>query len=389
MKTYYFDYNATTPVAPEAFRAMESFLKEDFGNPASAHQLSRNPAKMMRTARHSISVLLSAKDDSEIVFTSGGTESNNAAIRSALADNPRKRILTSAVEHSSVLRLCRQLAKEGYEVIEVGVDSQGQLRMDDYKAALNDQTALVSLMWANNETGVIFPIEEIARLARAKGALVHADAVQAAGKISVNLSAGMIDFVSLSAHKLYGPKGIGVLYVRKGVSLHPLIWGGSQERGRRAGTENVPGIAGFGAAAEVVLRDFQQEAKRISDLRDEFEEKLSARVPQIKINGRGCPRIPNTSNICFQGVDAETMLIALDQKGICVSMGSACMSGANEPSHVLKAMGLSDEEARASLRFSFGRGTTREMINVLMDELENLSGRLRNAKHAAAPAGKN
>lgn len=369
METLYFDYNATTPAAPEVRQAMEPYLTGLFGNPSSFHRLGKQAALAVRDARREAVSLLGAADENEIVFTSGGTESNNTALRSALNLSGKKEIITSQVEHSSVRKLCSQLKKENYLVREIGVDHDGNLDLEELRQALTAGTALVSLMMANNETGVIFPLEEIGKMLRERGILFHVDAVQAAGKIEINMKNLAVDFLSLSAHKFYGPKGAGVLYVRGGAPFQSLIFGGSQERGRRAGTENVPGIAGLGAAARLVRQDLEDESRRLCRLRDQFENQVLKKINAVSVNGGKAERLPNTSSLCIEGADAEAMLIRLDEKGICVSSGSACMSGSREPSHVLKAMGLSDDSANSSLRFSFGRDTKETEIDPLVEAL--------------------
>ena len=391
MAPLYFDANATTPVLPEIVRAMEPFWTEHFGNASSTHPMGRTAQKAMREARRRAAALIGALDDQEIIFTSGGTESNNAAIRSALATSGKKHIVTSAVEHSSIRQLCTQLEKEGYLVTSIGVDSEGRLKMDDLRRALSDDTAIVSLMMANNETGVLFPVEEIGRLVREKGILFHVDAVQAAGKVPVDLKNSTIDFLSLSAHKFYGPKGIGALYARKGVPFQSFIWGGSQQHGRRAGTENVAGAAGLGAACQMAAGDFEKETNRLKELRDEFEKEINAKINGVVIHGSQTARLVNTSSVRFENIKAETLIAALEQKGICVSTGSACMSGSSEPSHVLKAMGISEEETLSAVRFSFGRGTQREGVRILISELTAITGRLRGMQspkiHSQSMAG--
>ena len=383
MTPYYFDYNATTPLDPEVFEAMKPFFTDQFGNPSSLHQLGQVPARAVREARRRVALLLGA-EESEIFFTSGGTESNNTALRSALALSGKKEIVASSVEHSSVLKLCRELADEGYRVREIGVDSEGRLDLEALENSLTNETAVVSLMLANNETGVLFPVEEAGKIIAGRGIFFHVDAVQAAGKFPLQMKESSIDFLSVSAHKLYGPKGTGALYIRKGTALKPLMWGGSQERGRRAGTENVPGIAGFGAASEKARRELAAEISRLRKLRDGFEEAVLTEIPGTRINGGGTERLANTSNLRFDRMEAEILLLALDEKGICVSAGSACMSGAHEPSHVLKAMGLSEDEANASLRFSFGRFTAAADVRHLIQVLRETVLQLRSFPAAAA-----
>ena len=362
-KNYYFDYNATTPVAESVLQAMLPYFREHYGNPSSLHSRGRGAAKAVREARKSVAAIIGAQDEKEVIFTGCGTESNNTAIRSALAAYPEKRqVITSAVEHSSIRKLARQLQKEGYEIREIGVSAQGFLNIDELRRYLSADTAVVSLMLANNETGVLFPIEEIGRFVKERGALFHVDAVQAAGKHRLNVSQSSIDYMSLSAHKLYGPKGVGALYVREGVPFQPIFCGGAQERGRRAGTENVAGVVGFGEACKLALSDLNEEILRLKSLRRLFEESLCEGLGGAVVNGDLTRRIPTTSNLRFPGMDGEALMMALDQRGICASSGSACLSGSSEPSHVLKAMGLTDEEANASLRFSFGRFKTEEDI---------------------------
>ncbi len=374
---HYFDYNATSPLEPAVWEAMEPFLKTHYGNPSSFHQAGRTAARAIKTARKQTAAMLGASEQ-EIIFTSGGTESNNAALRSALAfSKGRREIVTSSVEHSSIRKLCAQLSREGYTIKEAGVDARGLFKVEEFRAAVSDQTAVVTLMMVNNETGVIFPVGEAAKIAKAHGAYVHVDAVQAVGKYPVSLRESPVDFLSLSAHKFYGPKGVGALFVKKAVLFQPFIFGGSQERGRRAGTENVPGIVGLGLASELVQKQLQQDIRQLSLMRDEFEKNVCGTIPDVFVNGRDVKRICNTSNLCFRNTDGEALLIALDQKGLCASSGSACMSGSREPSHVLKAMGLSDDEANASIRFSFGRGTIQQEIQILVEALREIVARLR------------
>jgi cysteine desulfurase len=373
----YFDYNATTPLDPAVFTAMEPYLRGQFGNPSSLHQLGQQAARAVKEARRQAAALVGAHDDSEIIFTSGGTESNNAALRSALQISKRNEIVMSAVEHSSIRKLCQQLAKEGYMVHEIGVDRHGVLDEKAFEAALTDRVAVVSLMMANNETGVIFPVEEIGKKVKAKGILFHVDAVQAVGKCAIDLKKSAIDFLSASAHKIYGPKGAGFLYVRKGVSFHPLVCGGGQERGRRAGTENVPALAGLGKACQVARQQMALETEKIRGLRNLFETEVQRQISGVSITAINSERLSNTSHICFKGIQSETLLIALDQREMYASSGSACMSGAQEPSPVLKAMGFSDEEAASAVRFSFGRFTTETDILILIQELREIVDRLR------------
>lgn len=376
----YFDYNATTPVLEEVRQAMEPFWSEVFANPSSLHSAGKEAAKALKLARRQTAAFFQAAYEQEIIFTSGGTESNNQAIRAALRLSGKKKIVTSAVEHSSIRKFVYQLRDEGYQVEEVPVDAEGRLDFEVLRDALTEDTAVVSIMMANNETGVLFPVEEIARIVKTCGIFFHVDAVQAAGKFPIALKNSQIDFLSVSAHKIYGPKGVGVLYVRKDSPVYPLIMGGGQERGRRAGTENLPGAVGMAEACRIVGADLQSEMMRLVSLRDSFEKLAAKEIPGIEISGLGSPRIPNTSHLRFAGLDAETLLMALDQRGICASSGSACLSGASDPSHVLKAMGCSDEDAKSGLRFSFGRPTRIEEINELVKILAREVERIRQVR---------
>ena len=375
----YFDYNATTPMDPEVLNAMMPFLTKHYGNPSSLHSAGRMPSKGLRDARRHAAQLIGALREEEIIFTSGGTESNTAAIRAALAALPdRREIITSCVEHSSVLKLCRELAGQGYKVHEISVDDQGRLETDELFQVLSDRTALVALMLSNNETGVLFPLELLGEKIREKGALFFVDAVQSAGKMQVNAAKLGCDFLSLSSHKLYGPKGSGILYHRKTAPFSALVWGGSQERKRRGGTENVPGIVGTGKACEIAIEHLSAEQKKLSTMRNYFEENIQKKIHQVWVHGQEADRLVNTSNLAFKGVDSEALLAALDQKDICVSSGSACMSGAGQPSHVIQAMGFPDEHARSTLRFSFGRFTTQDEVEILISELQLAIERIRN-----------
>lgn len=387
MKSYYLDHNATTPVAEEVFQAMRPCLVEHFGNPSSLHRFGAGPARILREARRQVASFLGAASEKEIVFTSCGSESNNTAIRSALRTTGRKRFITSSVEHSSVKKLAAQLEKEGYDVVLIGVDADGRLDRDELIQAATDETALVSLMAANNETGVLFPIEEVGDLLHKRGILFHVDAVQAAGKMPLVLKDLPVDFASFSAHKIYGPKGVGALYVKDGVEYHSLVIGGAQERGRRAGTENIAGISGFARACELVAENSEAERERLEGLRNFFEEEVVRNCEGSFINGLKAPRLANTSNIFFPDVEGEAFLMALDQEGIAASGGSACMSGAGEPSHVLKAMGLPDHQAKASLRFSMGRFTTekdvRDAVRITLSVWQRLA-RQTKSRHGKA-----
>lgn len=374
----YLDYNATTPVAPEVRQASDPFLAEFYGNASSPHQMGDRALRAVTEAREQVARWIGASPK-EIIFTSGATESNNTAIQSALLNDQKKmRIVTSAVEHSSVKSLVRNLEKQGRaNVVSIQVNGRGELNLAELERELTFETAVLSLMWVNNETGVIFPIEKIAQLAKSKGILFHVDAAQAAGKIPIDLSQVPIDFLSLSAHKFYGPKGVGILYVRKETPFHPLIMGGHQERERRAGTLNVPGIVGMGKACEWTAANFSEKTRDILKLRNSLEAELLEKIPGSFVNGRESERVFNTVNLTIPGVSAEVLLGRLDEIGICASSGAACMSGALLPSHVLLATGLSEEEALSSFRFSLGFMTTEEEIRVAVERIPALVREIR------------
>ncbi len=377
MKTIYMDNNATTQVAREVVEVMLPYFHDLYGNPSSMHSFGGQVGRKLREAREQVARLIGASPE-EIIFTSCGTESDNAAIRSALMSQPGKRhVVTSRVEHPAVKGLCTQLVHEGYRVTEVGVDSEGRLDMDQYKRSLTSETAVVSLMWANNETGVIFPVEEAARMARSRGILFHSDAVQAVGKIPINMQESVMDMLSISGHKLHGPKGIGVLYLRKGTKFYPYLIGGHQEQGRRAGTENTPSIIGLGKACELAAQNMEAENTRVKELRDKLEETLLARVPRSRVNGDRVHRLPNTSNISFEYVEGEGILLMMDEHGICASSGSACTSGSLQPSHVLRAMGVPFTMAHGSIRFSLSVYNTEEEIDYVIDRLPPILEQLR------------
>ena len=358
----YLDHNATTPLDPSALEAMLPYLRDDFGNPSSLHWFGQRARAAVEQARAEVAALVGA-DPAEIVFTAGGSESDNLALRGAAAraKGSRRRVVTTAVEHHAVLNTAKALREEGGAVEIVAVDERGRLDLDALRTALDDSTLLVSVMLANNETGVLQPVAEAARLARERGALVHCDAVQAAGKTPLDVRALDVDLLTLSAHKLYGPKGVGCLYVRRGTPLAPLVRGGAQERNRRAGTENVAGIVGFGAAARTARASLAADAPRVAALRDRLERHLLA-LPGARGNGAE-PRVPNTANVSFEGIDAEALLVALDLEGVAASTGAACAAGGIEPSHVLKAMGFPPERVQSSLRLSLGRGTTEAEVD--------------------------
>jgi len=372
MRTIYLDNNATTPVAPEVFEAMRPFYTEHFGNPSSGHRMGDRPASAMREARARVAAFLGCSD-AEVVFTSCGTESDNLAIRGVVeAARDRRHVVTTAVEHSAVLNPIKRLASSGHDVTILGVDRAGRIDLDELRASLRDDTALVSAMFANNETGVIFPIARIAEIAHERGVPLHTDAVQAVGKVPVDVSAMGIDLLAAAAHKLHGPKGVGALVVRKGTKWSPVFLGGSQERSRRPGTENVAGIAAMAAACDFAGSHLARYQTQVRALRDRFERDLRDRVPDIFINGAECERLPNTSNIGFRGVDAHALLVLLDEAGICASAGSACKSGAGASSHVLSAMGLTPDEASCCLRFSLSVLTTEAEIGYCTEHIPRI-----------------
>jgi len=374
---YYFDNNATTRVAPEVIEAMLPFLKEYWGNPSSAYGFGHQLADHIEKARAQIAALIHA-DPRELVFTSCGTESNNSAIHSALVANPGKRhVVTTAVEHSATLKFCDHLRRQGFEITVLPVESDGSLDLHLLEQAIRPDTAIVSVMFANNETGVLFPIEEIAAICRARETLCHTDAVQIAGKIKLDVGELGVDFLSLSAHKLHAPKGIGVLFVKRRVKYHPYIIGGSQERGRRGGTENVPYMVAFGRAAELAAASLKDEHTRVRALRDKLENGVLNGIAGTARNGAREPRVPNTSNIAFEGVEAEGILMLLDQLGICASSGSACTTGSLDPSHVLTAMGFSAARARGSIRFSLGIYSTEPEVDFVLKHLPGIIEKLR------------
>jgi len=377
MRTIYVDNNATTRVAPEVVEEMLPYFSERYGNPSSMHQFGGQVEKKIKEARERVARLINA-DPTEIIFTSCGTESDNTAIRGALESYPNKKhIVTTRVEHPAVLNLCRHLSKNGYKLTELSVDKKGNLDLDELEKSINDTTATVSIMYANNETGVIFPIEEIGEIVKKKGAVFHCDAVQATGKIPLDMSKSTIELLSISGHKLHAPKGIGALYIRKGTKLTPFIIGGHQERGRRAGTENVPYIIGLGKASELALTHMGDENTRVKSLRDRLEEALLKRCPDTQVNGDSKHRLPNTTNISFEYVEGEAILLMLSEKGIAASSGSACTSGSLEPSHVLRAMGVPFTHVHGSLRLSLSRYNTDEDIDYIIEHLPTIIKRLR------------
>ncbi len=377
MKPVYLDNNATTQVASEVLETMLPYFHELYGNPSSMHSFGGQVMKQVRKAREQVAALLGASTD-EIVFTSCGSESDNAAIRSALASYPDKRhIVTSRIEHPAVRALCAHLATQGYRVTALPVDGEGRLDMEQYRRALTPDTAVVSLMWANNETGVIFPIEKAAEMARERSILFHTDAVQAVGKIPIDLSKLRIDMLSLSGHKLHAPKGIGVLYLRKGTKFSPYLIGGHQERGRRGGTEATPSIIGLGVAAELAQKNMDRENTFVKGLRDRLENTILKIIPSTKVNGDRVNRLPNTTNISFEFVEGEGILLMMDEFGICASSGSACTSGSLQPSHVLRAMGVPFTMAHGSIRFSLSVYNTVEEIDFVIEKLPSIIETLR------------
>jgi cysteine desulfurase len=372
----YLDNNATTQVDEKVLAAMLPYLTLYYGNPSSMHTFGRQVGLAVKTGREQVASLLGA-ELSEIVFTSCGTEGDNAAIHAALLAQPNKRhIITSKVEHSAVLNLCKSLERKDYTVTYLSVDNQGQLDLSEFEASLTQNTALVTLMYANNETGVIFPIEYIGQLAKKYGAIFHVDAVQVVGKIPLNMCESSIDMLTLSGHKIYAPKGIGALYVRRGTRFHPLLIGGHQERGRRGGTENVPGIVALGKAAELA-ESHLIVGTREKELRDYLEQTILTTIPDTVLNGHAVQRLPNTSNIGFKFVEGEAILLSLNQHGICASSGSACTSGSLEPSHVLQAMGVPYTWLHGSIRFSLSRFTTHDQVQKVLKILPGIIDRLR------------
>ncbi len=377
MQHVYLDHNATTPLAPEVLETMAACLGQVYGNASSIHHFGQEARQRLEAARRQVAALIHCQPG-EIVFTGGGTEADNLAVLGVVRAGGRPaHVVTTAIEHPAVLVACAQLEREGAAVTRVPVGSGGVVNPDDVARALRPETALVSVMHANNELGTVQPIAEIARITRAASVPLHVDGVQALGKIAVDVDALGADLYSMSAHKLYASKGVGALYVRKGTRLSPLVWGGHQERERRPGTENVPGIAGFGMAAELASVRLAEDEERLGGLRDRLEAAALERIPGVSVNGARWKRTPNTSNLCFEGIDGEALVIALDLRGFAVSTGAACSSGAITPSHVLTAIGLSADRARASMRFSFGRGNTAAQVDELVEALAGSVAHLR------------
>ena len=377
MNPIYMDNNATTRVAPEVVEAMMPYFSDLYGNPSSMHAFGGNVGGALKAAREHVATLLGALPE-EILFTSCGTESDSTAIHAALRSNPEKKhIITTRVEHPAVKSLGEYLAQNGYRVTFIPVDRQGRLDLDTLYKSLSDDTAVVSVMWANNETGTIFPVEEIARKVKERGIVFHTDAVQAVGKIPINMADSTIDMLSISGHKLHAPKGIGVLYLRKGTKFAPFLMGGHQEGGRRAGTENSAAIIGMGRAAQLAMETMQEENTRVKALRDKLERELLKRVPRSMINGDPENRLPNTTSIAFEYIEGEAILLLMDQYGICASSGSACTSGSLEPSHVLRAMGVPFTAAHGSIRYSLSIYNTEEEIDFVIDKMPGIIERLR------------
>ena len=373
----YLDHNATTPISPPVLQAMMPFFQENFGNASSFYRIGRIARTGLEEARACVAAVIHSSPE-EIVFTGSGTEADNLAFRGVCRAfyGRRRHIVTSSIEHHAVLKTCEDLEEQGVAVTRLPVDSQGAVDPDQVLQSLTPDTVLISIMAANNETGVLQPIEAISRIARSRGILFHTDAVQAFGKVPVSVDDLGIDLMTLSAHKIYGPKGVGALYVRKGSAMAPVLTGGSHERGKRAGTENIAAIAGFAKAAELAVENLAQDAVHMTALRDAFEEQVVQRIAQVRVNGRDASRVPNTSSMSFASVDGESILLHLDLKGICASTGSACATGSAQPSHVMRAMGLSPMDAQSTIRFSLGRDTSQGdldfTVRVLEDTIEKL-----------------
>ena len=375
MRRVYMDNNATSPLLPEVLEAMRPYFIEEFGNASSIHHHGQNTRAAVERARESVAALLGCRP-SEVVFTSGGTEGDNLAVFGMVRAG--EHVITSTIEHHAVLHACKELQKRGCEVTFVPVDARGVVHPTDVKRALQKKTKIISIMMANNETGVVQPVAEIGRIAKGADVYFHTDAVQAAGKISINVDEIGCDLLSISGHKMHAPQGIGALYVRKGTLIEPLFYGGNHERQRRAGTENVPGIVGLGKAAEIALSGLKDgTVGRLGKLRDRLQSELVGKLDDVGVNGEGAPRVPTTTNIHFDQIEGEALVIALDLKGLAVSTGAACSSGAIEPSHVLTAMGLPADQARASLRFSLGKQTSPEDVDFALSIIPETVARLR------------
>jgi cysteine desulfurase len=377
MKVIYTDNNATTQVAPEVLEEMLPYVHDLYGNPSSMHNFGGQVGRKLNEAREKVASLIGATTD-EMVFTSCGTESDNTAIRAAITSHPdRKHIITTRVEHPAVKNLCEYLEKNGYRVTYLPVDRQGKLTLEHLHQSLSSDTAIVSIMWANNETGVIFPIEEIAQVVSERGIVFHTDAVQAVGKIPIDVQKVPVDMLSVSGHKLHAPKGVGVLYVRRGTKFSPFLIGGHQEKGRRGGTENVASIIGLGKACELAAEHIGEENERVRYLRDRLENEILKRIPNAIVNGDREHRLPNTTSISFEYVEGEAILLMMNEFGICASSGSACTSGSLEPSHVLRAMGVPFTAAHGSIRFSLSTYNTEEEVDFIIEKLPPVIERLR------------
>lgn len=378
MRVVYLDNNATTKVAEEVFGEMEPYFCQLYGNPSSMHSFGGKCERKIKQARERVAALIGA-EPAEIVFTSSGTESDNAAIRGTLNSYPERRhIITTRVEHPAVKNLCEYLSKHGYRVTFLPVDKEGRLNLDNLDGALTPDTAMVSIMWANNETGVIFPVEEAAQLVKSRGIVFHTDAVQAVGKIPIDMKKSAVDLLSLSGHKVHAPKGIAALYIRRGTRFSPFVIGGHQESGRRGGTENVASIIGLGKACELAARYMEDENNRVKALRDKLENGILERIPKVYVNGDRIDRLPNTTSLSFEYIEGEAILLLLNEYGICASSGSACTSGSLEPSHVLRAMGVPFTCAHGSIRFSLSRYTTEEEIDYTLEKMPAIIEKLRN-----------
>jgi len=380
----YFDNNATTRIAPEVFESMVPYLTESYGNPSSAYRFGARVREALGAARERVAALIGCAPD-EIVFTGCGTESDNAALESALRTSGRTHVVTTAVEHSAIMKQCASFERRGLAVTYVPVAPDGSVRTEDVEKAIRPETAVVSVMWANNETGVLSPVHEIAAMCKKKNVLFHTDAVQVPGKIPIRTAEVPASFLSISGHKFHAPKGVGALFVRKGVRFVPSMIGGGQERSRRAGTENVASIIGMGRAAELALEHLGHERTAVRALRDKLEEGILASIPGTALNGHQTERLPNTTNIAFDGVESEALLLQLDNEGVCCSAGSACTTGTPEPSHVLSAMGLRPDQAAGALRFSLGRYNTEAEVDRVLARLPALVDQLRRSASRPAP----
>ena len=386
MNRIYLDHNATTPLHPEVIEQMTAVLRNEFGNPSSVHHFGQRTKALLDDARAAIAALIGG-DASDVVFTSGGTESDNFAIRGvaeAMGASNRRHLVATSIEHEAVLNTLKALARRGWRTTLLPVDQSGVVSPDALREVMTDETALVSIMHANNEVGTIQPVAALAQIAHERGALVHTDAVQTAGKVPVDVKTLGVDLLSVSAHKMNGPKGVGALWMRRGVRLVPVLTGGRHERSRRAGTENVAGIVGFGVAAGLAMKKLASGASSDATLRDRLEEGVTRTVPGTAVNGGGSPRVPNTTNISFERIEAESLLIALDLAGIAVSTGSACSSGTLEPSHVLKAMGFPAHRTQNSIRFSLGLGNTQADVDRVVAALPAIVEKLRSLSRSPA-----